>query len=55
MNEAVRLRGCCLLLCALIAVCSSATAARARTLDNGLARTPPMGWNSWNKFGCNVS
>jgi alpha-galactosidase len=19
---------------------------------NGLARTPPMGWNSWNKFGC---
>jgi alpha-galactosidase len=27
----------------------------ARALDNGLARTPPMGWNSWNKFGCNVS
>ena len=26
-----------------------------RALDNGLARTPPMGWNSWNKFGCNVS
>jgi alpha-galactosidase len=21
----------------------------------GLALTPPMGWNSWNKFGCNVS
>lgn len=20
-----------------------------------LAATPPMGWNSWNKFGCNVS
>lgn len=19
------------------------------------AQTPPMGWNSWNKFGCNVS
>ena len=19
------------------------------------AKTPPMGWNSWNKFGCNVS
>jgi alpha-galactosidase len=28
----------------------SATSAFA--LDNGLARTPPMGWNSWNKFGC---
>lgn len=24
-------------------------------LDNGLALTPPMGWNSWNRFGCNVS
>jgi alpha-galactosidase len=22
---------------------------------NGLARTPPMGWNSWNKFGCDVN
>ena len=21
----------------------------------GLALTPPMGWNSWNKFGCDVS
>ena len=20
-----------------------------------LSPTPPMGWNSWNKFGCNVS
>src|SRR5437660_8556137 len=23
--------------------------------STGLALTPPMGWNSWNKFGCNVS
>jgi alpha-galactosidase len=23
--------------------------------DNGLARTPPMGWNSWNKFHTRVS
>jgi alpha-galactosidase len=22
------------------------------TLDNGLAKTPPMGWNSWNKYAC---
>jgi alpha-galactosidase len=22
---------------------------------SGLAPTPPMGWNSWNKFGCNVN
>ena len=24
----------------------------AHALDNGMARTPPMGWNSWNKFAC---
>jgi alpha-galactosidase len=23
--------------------------------SNHLAVTPPMGWNSWNKFACNVS
>ena len=26
-----------------------------RPVPNGLALTPPMGWNSWNRFGCNVS
>lgn len=26
-----------------------------RSVSDGLALTPPMGWNSWNKFGCNVS
>jgi alpha-galactosidase len=30
-------------------------AAPAWALDNGLARTPPMGWNDWNAFGCNTS
>jgi alpha-galactosidase len=30
-------------------------AATLPALDNGLARTPPMGWNSWNKFACNVT
>lgn len=24
---------------------------KALAWENGLARTPPMGWNSWNKFG----
>jgi alpha-galactosidase len=24
-------------------------------LDNGVGLKPPMGWNSWNKFGCRVS
>ena len=25
------------------------------TLDNGVGLTPPMGWNSWNKFGCAIN
>ena len=42
---------------ALAAVAALTIAARRvpPRLDNGLARTPPMGWNSWNRFGCNVS
>ncbi|KAJ4461296.1 putative Alpha-galactosidase 3 [Paratrimastix pyriformis] len=24
-------------------------------LDNGLARTPPMGWSSWNTFRCDIN
>jgi len=24
-------------------------------LNNGLGRTPAMGWNSWNKFGCSIN
>lgn len=26
-----------------------------KRVANGLAMTPPMGWNSWNKFACNVN
>src|SRR6188472_1246912 len=32
-----------------------ATAGPALALDNGLAATPPMGFNDWNAFGCGVS
>ena len=35
------------------AVLSNAPPAQA--LENGLARTPQMGWNDWNTFGCNVN
>jgi len=44
-------------LLACIAALPLLAAARrpAPRLDNGLARTPPMGWNTWNRFGCNVS
>jgi alpha-galactosidase len=27
----------------------------AEALENGVARTPPMGWNTWNSFGCNIN
>jgi len=23
-------------------------------LENGLARTPPMGWLAWQRFRCNI-
>jgi alpha-galactosidase len=40
----------------LLAACSSLFFMDgAYGADDLLARTPPMGWNSWNKFGCNVS
>jgi alpha-galactosidase len=42
-----------LLVTSFVLIASATTPLRA--LDNGLARTPPMGWNSWNKFACNVS
>jgi len=40
-------------LVAMVAVLISSSLLYAQ--DKGLASTPPMGWNSWNKFGCNVS
>jgi len=39
----------------IAAIAMLALAPSIWALDNGLARTPPMGWNSWNKFQCNVS
>ena len=24
------------------------------SLENGLARTPPMGWLTWERFRCNI-
>ncbi|MET8147222.1 ricin-type beta-trefoil lectin domain protein [Actinoplanes sp. NPDC005259] len=31
------------------------TASPAQALENGVGRTPPMGWNSWNTFFCNIN
>ena len=53
MNRTTCLRGLRACICVAFIVCLSPGELRA--LDNGLAKTPPMGWNSWNKFACNVS
>ncbi|GAC1489760.1 MAG: hypothetical protein NVS1B5_14280 [Gemmatimonadaceae bacterium] len=45
----------CALAVALWPVLMGGAPASRAALDNGLALTPPMGWNSWNHFGCNVS
>ncbi|HXR08627.1 MAG TPA: NPCBM/NEW2 domain-containing protein [Candidatus Acidoferrum sp.] len=41
-------------LCILLGL-APGLALSSRASTNGLALTPPMGWNSWNYFGCNVS
>lgn len=45
------------ILCSLLITQSDANAQMAfqPRPANGLALTPPMGWNSWNKFGCNIN
>jgi alpha-galactosidase len=40
---------------AMVAAAAVVTAPTAVALDNGLARTPPMGFNDWNAVGCGVS
>ena len=46
---------------AALTLCGSGLSAQEKpeplsdSLYRSLAATPPMGWNSWNKFGCNVS
>ncbi|OIV38354.1 alpha-galactosidase [Mangrovactinospora gilvigrisea] len=38
-----------------LAAAGTAAAPPAAALDNGLARTPPMGYNDWNALGCGSS
>ena len=42
----------CLLVATSVTLLAPVTSAQTSA---SLAQTPPMGWNSWNKFGCNVS
>jgi alpha-galactosidase len=50
MSKVRKHAACCLLFCF-----AALSVPPAKPWDNGLALTPPMGWNSWNKFGCNVN
>ncbi|MCU1344919.1 MAG: melA, partial [Acidimicrobiia bacterium] len=42
-------------LALLVVLFGGLQAAPAAALSNGLALTPPMGWDSWNSVGCAVS
>jgi alpha-galactosidase len=55
LSRAVTASAFALLLAATGAAVQVGTAQPAHALENGLARTPPMGWNDWNAYGCNVS
>src|ERR1051326_6705963 len=39
----------------LLFVAVTIAAQETQSPSANLALTPPMGWNTWNKFGCNVS
>ncbi len=43
------------LLALLVSAISGTTYAQSSGGASSLVQTPPMGWNSWNKFACNVS
>jgi alpha-galactosidase len=58
MNRPLRRHRLATALTAALLLTSAALglqAPAAHGLDNGVARTPPMGWNSWNTFGCNIN
>ncbi|MBX5438384.1 MAG: glycoside hydrolase family 27 protein [Thermoflavifilum sp.] len=38
----------------MFSMMNASTLAQPAPPNNGLAKTPPMGWNSWNHFGCNI-
>jgi alpha-galactosidase len=47
--------GAVALAAGLVPAVASLTAPAAKAEANGLALTPPMGFNDWNAFKCNVS
>src|SRR5215469_14116110 len=50
MQQALIIRvACCFFVLGAVAL------GQESAVSKGLALTPPMGWNTWNKFACNVS
>lgn len=41
-------------IAAVVALLTIGLTTHVETLENGLARTPPMGWLSWERFRCNT-
>jgi alpha-galactosidase len=44
-----------MLVLSAVAIADDGDTPPASTIATTLALTPPMGWNSWNKFACNVN
>jgi alpha-galactosidase len=42
-------------IAAVLLMSTGLSAQESKSPSSNLALTPPMGWNSWNKFACNVS
>jgi alpha-galactosidase len=48
-------RLCFLTVLVIFSLAENFLGQESSVVSTALALTPPMGWNSWNKFGCNVS
>ena len=55
VHRVARLLAALLLFVTTAVAVQTAGSVPAAALDNGLAKTPPMGFNDWNAFGCNVN
>ncbi|MCC3655039.1 ricin-type beta-trefoil lectin domain protein [Streptomyces sp. S07_1.15] len=50
-----RLLGLCAAAALTVTACVTAPAPAARAAPGSPAVTPPLGWNSWNSFGCGIT
>ncbi|WP_329061130.1 ricin-type beta-trefoil lectin domain protein [Streptomyces sp. NBC_01429] len=55
MRKFLRFALSAVVVVAALPISLSAAPSPAQALENNLARTPQMGWNDWNSFGCDVN